>query len=112
MSIKPIQNESDLESALDRSQDKPVVLFKHSSACSLSASAQQEIKELADRTEAPIFRVVVQEARPVSNTIERTLNVRHETPQVIILRDGKAVFDASHRNVSVQTLTPQLSEAA
>jgi len=100
---------SDWETALEASEDETVLIFKHSSACSVSARADQELTTLADETDLPIYQVVVQQARAVSNEIEDALGVRHETPQAILLRDRTPVFDTSHFDVTAETIRGELS---
>jgi bacillithiol system protein YtxJ len=53
--------------------------------------------------------VTVQTARPVSNSVEAQLAVRHETPQAIVVRSGKAVWTASHRAITRRSLQAALS---
>ena len=52
----------------------------------------------------PVFEVVVQSARPLSNHIETFFGIRHETPQVIVLYRGQPTFDTSHRGVTADAV--------
>jgi bacillithiol system protein YtxJ len=104
---------ADWTDALDRSADTPVLIYKHSSACPVSTQAQTEVQELAEAVpDLPVYRVVVQEHRTVSDEIEETLGVRHETPQALLLSDRTAVFDTSHFDVTAETLRDALDDAA
>jgi bacillithiol system protein YtxJ len=69
-----------------------VIIFKHSNACGVSASAYRELEKL----DKQVNMVEVQTAREVSRDLADLTGVEHETPQVIVLRDGKAVWNASH----------------
>ncbi|HEV8427717.1 MAG TPA: bacillithiol system redox-active protein YtxJ [Pyrinomonadaceae bacterium] len=89
-----IDNQAALENLLTDSTKKPVIVFKHSNACSISARAYREMEKLDD-----VNILEVQSARAISNEVEDLTGVRHETPQVIVLRDGKAVWNASHFDV-------------
>lgn len=109
--FRPLETSADWEDALDRSDDTAILVFKHSSSCSISGSANEEMKTLAAEEDVPVYRVVVQESRDVSDTIEDTLNVRHETPQAILVQDGRAVFDTSHLNVTADTLRTEWHRA-
>lgn len=95
-----------LEDLLARSQDGPVLLFKHSNACPVSAAAYQEMKRL----KRDVAIVVVQRSRDVSREVEARTGVRHETPQALVLRDGKAVWTASHWNITADAVESALSE--
>ena len=90
-----IDNQDTLESLLTDSTKKPVIVFKHSNACSISARAYREMEKVDG-----VNIVEVQSARDVSRELASRTGVRHETPQVIILRDGKAVWNASHFDVT------------
>jgi len=107
----PLTSTSDWEDALEASEGQTVLIFKHSSACSVSARADQELTTLAEATDLPIYQVVVQQARPVSNEIEDALGVRHETPQAILVRDRQPVFHTSHFDVTADTIQDELSTA-
>jgi bacillithiol system protein YtxJ len=90
-----IDDRSALESLMTDSKQKPVIVFKHSNACSISARAYREMEKVEDEVNI----LVVQSARDVSRELANLTGVRHETPQVIVLRDGQAVWNASHFDV-------------
>ncbi|MFN3596674.1 MAG: bacillithiol system redox-active protein YtxJ [Rubricoccaceae bacterium] len=98
----------DFQSALDASQEGPVALLKHSIACPISARGQEQFVGLEAEGDPPLYCVVVQYARPLSQHIAETLGVKHETPQALILRRGKAVAVFNHREIT----TAGLREAA
>lgn len=99
-----LHTDDELEQARARSEEAPVVLFKHSALCSLSAMARQEMLQLTKPGDPPVYQLVVQESRPLSNTIESTYGIRHESPQVIVLYRGEPVFNASHRRVTAAAI--------
>jgi bacillithiol system protein YtxJ len=90
-----IDDHATLENLLSDSTSKPVIVFKHSNACSISARAYREMEKLDN-----VNILEVQSARDVSRELADVTGVRHETPQVIVLRDGKAVWNASHFDVT------------
>ena len=90
-----IDDRATLENLLTDSSQKPIIVFKHSTACSISARAYREMEQLDDQVNI----LEVQSAREISRELANLTGVRHETPQVIILRDGKAVWNASHFDV-------------
>jgi bacillithiol system protein YtxJ len=107
--IQNLASDSDLDAALDASREQDVVLYKHSSTCPISARAQDEMKALAGNGGPPIYEVVVQHARDVSDEIEDEFGIRHETPQAILVRDGEATFDTSHDDVTEENVRSHLS---
>lgn len=74
------------------------VVFKHSNSCGVSSRAYAEMSKLT----LPIGIVVVQDARAVSDEVEKRWQVNHETPQVLIIKDGKALWNASHFQVKAE----------
>lgn len=103
----------DLDRALTDSHVRPVLLFKHSYTCGVSAEALDEVRaHIAERTgDAQYAMVTVQTHRDVSNAIVARLGVRHETPQAIVVRAGRAVWSASHFRVSAAELQKALQSA-
>ena len=90
-----IDNKETLDKLITDSKTKPVVIFKHSNACGISASAYREMEKL----DGQVNLLEVQSARDVSRELADLTGIRHETPQVIVLKDGKAVWNASHFDV-------------
>ncbi|MFN2492084.1 MAG: bacillithiol system redox-active protein YtxJ [Pyrinomonadaceae bacterium] len=80
----------------NRSKDQPVVIFKHSLTCPISASAYEQMAE----TDGEVALIEVQKARELSTEIENRLGVAHESPQVIVLRNGQVVWSASHFRIT------------
>lgn len=95
-----------LESLFEESHRRPVVLFKHSSTCGISAGVYRYVAEV----EAEINLVVVQQARNISAAIAERTGIRHESPQAIVLRNGEAVYHASHYDVTADDIRESLGE--
>jgi bacillithiol system protein YtxJ len=91
-----INDTNTLDQVLARSHNEPVILFKHSTTCPISASAYRQMSQVS----GDVSLVVVQRARDVSNEIEARTGIRHESPQAIVLRNGEAVWTASHFDIT------------
>jgi bacillithiol system protein YtxJ len=112
--MNTIATEQQFGDLVEQSNEHPVLIFKHSNACPISARAHEEVRRVVDGQidrEFGFGMVVVQEARPLSNAIEARLGVRHETPQAIVLRRGKPVWTASHWHVTRDALAAALEGA-
>lgn len=84
----------------------PVWLFKHSSACGVSAAALDQIGNyLAAHPGEAAGMVVVQESRPLSTAISGQLRYVHQSPQLFLLRDGVVVWSASHWAITTSAMT-------
>jgi len=90
-----IDNKETLDKLITDSKTKPVIIFKHSTACGISSAAYREMEKLEDQ----VNLLEVQSARDVSRELAARTGIRHETPQVIVFKDGKAVWNASHFDV-------------
>lgn len=94
-----------LEEVDKKSKEKPVLLFKHSTRCSISAMslARFERSYEVESTFEPYFLDLIAH-RDVSDAIAERYGVRHESPQAILVKDGKAVFNSSHMGISYSEL--------
>jgi monothiol bacilliredoxin len=82
-----------------------VVLFKHSSTCSVSWAAHAHVTRFQERNpQVPVYFVSVQKDRAASQQIAQRLNVRHESPQIIVLRRGVVSSVASHGAITEEQL--------
>lgn len=95
------------EELASRSQNSPVVVFKHSTTCSISAAAYNEMS----RYDGDVTLVEVQRDRTLSKDIEQRTGVSHESPQVLVLRKGRVVWEASHWKVKADAVQRAVKNA-
>jgi bacillithiol system protein YtxJ len=88
------------------SQTKPVVLFKHSTRCSISRMALKQFDAEFNYPEEKIdwYLLDLLNHRDLSNEIANRYNVVHQSPQIVVIRNGKAVFNESHDSISAEDL--------
>ncbi len=91
------------QTLVQNSTEQPFLLFKLSLTCLSSIAAKKEMKLL--ETDLPIYVVIVQMDKKISNRIESDLGVKHETPQLLILKDGKATWQATHYHIKRPLVT-------
>jgi bacillithiol system protein YtxJ len=101
---------ADWENLIEKSKAEPVVIFKHSNTCPVSITA---LKRLLGAVHAgvlfkPVYLVVVQENREISDHIEQDLNIKHESPQVIIMSHGHGKYNASHGSINPEEVIREL----
>lgn len=102
-----IQSTSEIDGWFEKSHTTPVLLFKHSLTCPISAAAYHEyLSFLSAGSPAPLEPTVVevQRARDVCNEIATRTGVRHESPQAILLRAGEVAWHASHGAIRQDSL--------
>jgi bacillithiol system protein YtxJ len=97
----PLQNETQLEEIRKRSSGRPQLIFKHSTRCSTSAV----VKGRLDRAEKPeaidFYYLDLISYRPVSNKVADLFRIDHESPQVLLIRDGQCIYDESHMGITM-----------
>lgn len=84
-----MHNSADLDAALAASQEKPIVIFKHSASCPFSAAAQIEVAHA--KHDLDIYGIVVQYTPDLKTEIADRLEVEHKSPQAIVVHKGKVV---------------------
>lgn len=101
---KVLEEEEQLNQIVKDSYTKPVVLFKHSIRCGTSAMVKNQLENDWDLEEGTLdfYYLDLINHRNISNLIAQKFNVVHQSPQIIILKEGKAIFDTSHQMISVE----------
>ena len=99
-----ILNEIDLQNAVDYSFEKPVLLFKHSTRCSISSLAKNRIERGNNENYSKIYLLDLIKLRSISDEISKQFNVIHESPQLLKIVNGKCTYHASHQNVSLENI--------
>jgi bacillithiol system protein YtxJ len=107
MSFITLDTEEKLNELFEKSNETPVVLFKHSLTCPISTDACNQMAIV----EGDVNIVIVQTSRPVSNEIESRTTIRHQSPQMIVLRNGEPIFNASHYDITADKLEGILKNA-
>ena len=110
-SLTPLRDADHLDELLADSHEQPLLLFKHSRSCGTSFEALDELLAHQAMRAASVryAMVTVQHARELSNAIAQRFNIRHETPQVILVRGGQVVWTASHFRINSRALDQALA---
>ncbi|WP_301110093.1 bacillithiol system redox-active protein YtxJ [Sporosarcina sp.] len=106
--MQEISTTEQWDEVLDQSNEKPVLIMKHSSTCPVSASAFDAFRRT--ETDLPKYYLIVQKSRPLSQEIERELEIRHESPQLFLLKGGKAAWKATHYSIIEPAITKAIQE--
>jgi bacillithiol system protein YtxJ len=108
--IQPIRSKKALDSALGKPR---AILFKHSTRCWVSSRSLAEVKKfLAESAEVPVYLIDVIADRVLSREVAERLDVWHQSPQAILVEDGRVVWHASHSQVTEQALAEAVSSEA
>ncbi|MEP6711775.1 MAG: bacillithiol system redox-active protein YtxJ [Ferruginibacter sp.] len=100
----PLKNEVELNAMKINSSNKPQVIFKHSSRCSISSMAKSRL-ERGNTPEGMDFHFVdLIASRSLSAKIAEDFFVEHESPQILIIKNGECVYDESHSGISMDEI--------
>lgn len=104
----PLTTAEQLQLSLQQSHERPQIYFKHSTRCIISKMVLKNFEEhfsaLPENADA-LFLDLLQ-YRELSNSLAEQLHVKHESPQVIVVRNGKAIYHASHDSIN----TPDVAQ--
>ena len=102
-----LKSESDLNQLIEFSfqTELGVAIFKHSTRCSISSVAKMRLTSSWDFDEKlPIYYLDLISFRNISHLIAEQFEVAHESPQLIIIKNGKAIYTASHMEIAVKAI--------
>ena len=109
MSLKwnKLESVEQLAEIQKQSKEQPVLIFKHSTRCSISKTALDRLERNWNADEAknlqPYYLDLIAH-RYVSNTIADAYQVQHESPQVLIIQNGQSVYDKSHFDIDFKSI--------
>jgi len=98
-----------LNEIIDISTEKPAVIFKHSTRCSVSRMVLKQFENEYDlQDKVVLYFLDLIEHRDISNKIATRFGVLHQSPQLIVIKDGKAVYNDSHESIDAGKLNQLL----
>lgn len=95
-----ITKQEDFDQAWENSANNPVIVFKHSITCPISADAFEQFKSYMEDAEEEAHYLIVSEVRDVSNKIAEITDIRHESPQILLIKDKNVIWNASHMKIT------------
>lgn len=102
----PLTNEAELANIISLSQHKYQLIFKHSTRCSISNLAKSRL-EKADPIAIDCYYLDLIAHRSLSNKIAEDFGVHHESPQVLLIKDGQCIYEESHNGIRVDDILAQ-----
>ena len=111
---KELKTAEQLSRLLLNSKNFPVVIFKHSTRCATSSVALSRIERdwNDDAREIQFYYLDVIACRELSLQVAETLGIAHQSPQLLLVRNGKCIYDASHLFISMEAAMRHLKQAA
>ena len=102
----PLTDSTQLDEIIKKSYDKPIAIFKHSTRCSVSSMSKRMLERdwNIGADEVPVYFLDLLSYRAISAEIAHRFSVTHQSPQLILIKDGKAVYHASHEEIAFDTM--------
>ncbi|MEM1406823.1 MAG: bacillithiol system redox-active protein YtxJ [Bacteroidota bacterium] len=107
MNWTEIRDVSEIDTLKKESNDGPIMLFKHSTSCPISSMTLNRLERSWNEAEVNGLKPYILDLiryREISNQIAESFGVPHESPQVIVLKNGEVVYDTSHMGINFSDL--------
>ena len=103
----PLTSKEQLEEIKKESNAETILIFKHSTRCGISSMIKRQFEGLfaEEHQSLKVYYLDLLNYRAISNEIEEIFNVLHQSPQLIVIRNQTAVFNASHYDITEVNLT-------
>jgi len=105
-----LTTEEQLENIKLKSATNPQVIFKHSTTCSISKMAFSRFERADAPDSIDFYYLDLLTYRPISNAIAEVFQVHHESPQVLLIKNGECVYDESHYGIMMDELLEQVAQ--
>ncbi len=95
----------------ETSFNKPVAIFKHSTRCSISTVALSRLERAGLNNNIDWYFLDLLQFREISNVLATTFNVYHESPQILLIKNGECIYDQSHNGIVMAEILEQFEIA-
>ena len=103
-----LTSESQLTEIKEHSKIKPQLIFKHSTRCSISGVAKNRLEKSTPPENVDFYFLDLIKHRDISNKIAEEFAVFHESPQVLLIKNGECVYDESHSGIRMDEIAEQV----
>jgi bacillithiol system protein YtxJ len=102
-----LHTETQLNEILERSSDRPQVIFKHSTRCNTSRMVKSRLERSEASPAIDFYYLDLLSFRPISNKVAETFQINHESPQVLVIRNGECIYQESHIGITMEDILEQ-----
>ena len=106
-----LQNEEQLAQLTKQSFTKPQIIFKHSTRCSISAVAKNRLERSVQPEDMDFHFLDLIQYRSISKKISEDFKVYHESPQILVIKNGECIYDESHSGIDMGEIIEQVLTA-
>jgi bacillithiol system protein YtxJ len=104
-----IKDASQLSEIKERSKTRLQVIYKHSTRCSISSMAKSRLERSVPPPDVDFYFLDLIRYRDISNKIAEEFSVYHESPQILMIRNGECVYDESHSGISMEEIEDMIT---
>jgi len=111
--LKELTSVEAFDQVWEKSAEAPVIVFKHSTTCPISAGAFDEFQQYLknDGKDEEAYFLKVRESREVSNHIAEVTGVQHQSPQILLLKDKSSIWKESHSKITEDSIKAEVEKA-
>jgi bacillithiol system protein YtxJ len=102
-----LTTEEQLSDIKEKSKQRPQVIFKHSTRCSISSVAKSRLDKGAPPTNIDFYYLDLISYRTLSNAVAETFGVYHESPQILLISNAECVYDESHMAIRLDDIVDE-----
>ena len=106
-----LTDEAQLAELKNQSNNKPQIIFKHSTRCAISSMAKNRLERSPDPGNLSFYLLDLIKFRPISNKIAQDFKIYHESPQVLIIAKGECIYDESHSGIDMEDIVSHAKAA-
>lgn len=104
-----LKSNAQIKEIIEKSKAKPQVIFKHSTRCSISAMAKGRLERSIAPENTDFYFLDLITYRNVSNQVSSEFQVSHESPQILVIKNGECIYDESHGSITMNEIEEQVS---
>ncbi len=102
-----LTDEQQIEQIKEQSKQQPIVIFKHSTRCSISSMAKNRLEREVPANNVSFYYLDLLRYRPISNKIAEDFHVHHQSPQVLLIKNGECTYEENHNGINMQEIAEQ-----
>ncbi|MCK9403316.1 MAG: bacillithiol system redox-active protein YtxJ [Chitinophagaceae bacterium] len=105
----PLTSEEQFQNIIEKSATVPQVIFKHSTRCGTSSMVLSRLEKANDPGGIDFNFLDLLAYRSISAKVAETCKVHHESPQILLIKNGECVYEESHMGITMEELHEQVS---
>ena len=105
-----LTKEGQLDTLKQNSKNKAQVIFKHSTRCSISSVAKSRLERAAAPQDVDFYYLDLIQHRNISAKIAADFDVFHESPQILLIKNGNCIYDESHSGITMDDILEQVEK--